>query len=227
MELPDTRLLETVLRDYRALLAEADAWFASCLRSSGHRMRCGEGCAGCCRSLFDITLPEAFLLRRGLDRLPAPVRSEVLQKAEGTAARLRRRWPGFAPPYLLNALPEEEWTDIPEEDETPCPLLSPGGMCLLYEERPLTCRLHGLPQVDLAGEIFAEEGCTLNFPGEDPLARPELRGPFRELFAREVRLIREFAAALLGSPLGELDTFIPLALLLDTAGTDWRALRLK
>lgn len=220
-------LILPILEDYRALLAEADAWFSRCLDFAGTRMRCGQGCAGCCRSLFDITLLDAFLLRSALDRLPRGVQKGVLAKARLTAGGLERRWPGFAPPYLLNTLPEEEWTDIPEEDETLCPLLSPEGGCLLYDDRPLTCRLHGLPHVDFSGEVFEEEGCTLNFPGENPLALPELHGAFRELFAREARLIREFSAALLGSPRGEIDTFIPLALLIDIAGTDWRSLRLK
>lgn len=225
--MPFPPAIAPVLEKYRLLLAEADAWFSRCLQFPGNRLRCGEGCAGCCRSLFDITFLDAFLLRDAVDRLPSSARKEVLDKARKAAEGVKGRWPGFAPPYILNVLPEEEWSALREEDETPCPLLSPEGRCLLYEARPLTCRLHGVPHVDLSGEIFEEQGCTLNFPGDDPLSHPELRAPFRELFAREARLIREFSAALLGVPRGELDTLIPLALLLDFEKTHWPSIRFK
>lgn len=112
---------------------------------------------------------------------------------------------------------------MPEEDQTPCPLLDPNGRCLVYEWRPMVCRLHGLPNIDHSGESFADTWCTLNFAGLDPLARPELRWGFRDNFVREVGLFREFAARLLGFPVNELDTFIPTALFIDFAATDWKA----
>jgi Fe-S-cluster containining protein len=176
------------------------------------QLRCAGGCAGCCRALFDITLLDALLLQDGLARLPQGSRTAVLRRARRRLKRLQKRWPDFAHPYLLNDRPEEQW-EIPEEDASPCILLDRGGKCLLYDSRPLTCRLHGLQQVDLSGEIFEETGCTLNAVIA-PLQRPELRWEFRRLFGEEAALLRRFARAL-GRDTGELDTFIPTALLID------------
>ena len=104
---------------------------------------------------------------------------------------------------------------MPEEDATPCPLLGEDGCCLVYAWRPMTGRLHGLPNIDLSGESFSDECWTLNFPDADPLALPELRWSFRRTFAAEMQLFGEFTIALFGAPRNEVDTFIPLALLMD------------
>jgi len=212
-----------ILEEYRSLLEELDAWFAGCIdRSAPGLIRCGEGCSACCRGLFDITLLDARLLQEGFRSLPGAVRAAVLDRARPRLAELTARWPGFGPPYLLNDLPDEEWTEMPEGDETLCPLLGEGGRCLVYAWRPMTCRLHGLPNIDLSGESFADTWCSLNFIEDNPLERSELRWGFRDNFTREIVLFREFAKGLLGFPVNELDTFIPTALFIEFEATDWR-----
>ncbi|MBE0598391.1 MAG: YkgJ family cysteine cluster protein [Desulfuromonadales bacterium] len=205
--------MQELLASYQRLLAAADAWFARCQQVLGEQVRCTAGCTGCCRGLFDITLLDALALQQAFDRLPEGQRKAVAARADLQIAALQQRWPTFGPPYLLNDLPHRQW-ETPLSDETPCSLLGPDGVCLVYAGRPLTCRLHGLPQVDHTGEIFDEEGCTLNLPAADPLRRPELRGEFRPLFAEEARLLRQLAARL-GRPGGEIDTYIPTALFID------------
>ena len=207
--------VSAILDDYRTLLEAVDAWFSRCLETAGRHIQCRPGCSGCCRGLFDITLMDAALLRRGFELLPERVRVSVLAKARERLNELQERWPGFGPPYLLNHLPDEEWTEMPEEDATPCPLLGEDDRCLVYAWRPMTCRLHGLPNIDFSGESFSDEWCTLNFADADPLALPELRWNFRRAFAAEMQLFGEFTASQLGAPRNELDTFIPLALLID------------
>jgi Fe-S-cluster containining protein len=204
-----------ILDDYRALLETVDAWFTRCMGTAGRSIQCRPGCSGCCRGLFDITLMDAALLRRGFDLLPERVRAPVSAKAQTRLSELQERWPGFGPPYLLNHLPDAAWTEMPEEDATPCPLLGEDGRCLVYAWRPMTCRLHGLPNIDLSGESFSDACCTLNFADADPLSLPELRWIFRRTFEAEMHLFGEFTTCLLGAPCNELDTFIPLALLMD------------
>jgi Fe-S-cluster containining protein len=219
--------MNNLLEEYKNLLARVDAWFDRSVVSAGPgRIACARGCSACCRGLFDITLFDALLLQQGFRTLPQGVRETSLEQSRRRLDELRRRWPGFAAPYLLNSMPDEEWTEMPEDDETPCPLLGEDGACLIYTWRPMTCRLHGLPNIDLSGESFSDEWCTKNFPDVDPLALPELRWEFRRIFEEEIRMFHKFTARLLGAPVNELDTFIPLALLIDFAGTDWKNLKI-
>jgi Fe-S-cluster containining protein len=219
--------MKNFLEDYKTLLARIDDWFDRSLAAAGPgQIACARGCSACCRGLFDITLLDALLLQQGFVTLPPSVRETSLKQSRRRLHELRRRWPGFAAPYLLNGMPDEEWTEMPEDDETPCPLLGEGGACLVYPWRPMTCRLHGLPNIDVSGESFSDEWCTKNFPDVDPLAMPELRWEFRRTFEEEIRMFRRFTARLLGAPVNELDTFIPTALLIDFDGTDWKNLKI-
>ena len=187
------------------------------------KIACKSGCSACCRSLFDITLLDAYHLKLGFDRLPAGTREMVLVKCRERLILMREQWPEFEHPYVLNHRPEEEWEPLmPEEDETPCVLLGEDGRCLVYDHRPMTCRLHGIPMIDSDGEVMHDDWCPMNFVDEDPLELPGLAAPFDAIIRQEVALVRDFTGALLGQRLSQIDTFIPTALMIDFDRFDWQ-----
>ena len=206
---------QDIFDSYRHLLEELDVWFSGCVERYGDEIACCKGCSACCRGLFDISLLDAGLLQAGFLQLDSAIREQALVKARRQVGELQAQWPEFQPPYILNRLPHEEWLEMPEDDQTPCPLLSAEGQCLVYAHRPMICRLHGLPNIDCAGESFSDAFCTLNFTRRDPLLLQELRYPFRATFEREFILLEQFAARLLGERRCAFDTFIPSALLMD------------
>jgi hypothetical protein len=104
---------------------------------------------------------------------------------------------------------------MPEEDETPCPLLSDQGSCLVYDFRPMTCRLNGIPLIDTNGEELFDEWCSLNFADIDPTVLEDIRHPFNDLFTQELLLFRELTLRIFGVAVNELDTIIPAAVFLD------------
>jgi len=218
--------MKDILEQYGKLLRQVDAWFARCMERFPSEIACASGCSECCRGLFDITLLDAAYLKSGFELLSAAARRRVTEKARVRLAGLQQIWPDFVPPYLLNCRPEEEWEELmPDDDETPCVLLGNDGRCLVYDHRPMTCRLHGLPLIDLSGDVMHDEWCTLNFTGTDPLALEELRGEFRTLFREELLLFRECVRTLFGQSCNEIDTFIPTALLIDFRKFDWQSWR--
>lgn len=205
-----------LLDRYRELLAEVDTWHAHCCLVAGDQISCQRGCSACCRGLFDITLLDAYLLRDGFSRLPVQLQQHITAKAIQRIMAVRTLWPDFAAPFLLNCYPEEQWDQaMPDNDETPCPLLDEQGDCLLYDNRPMTCRLHGIPLVDVSGEQLFDEWCSLNFTTSNPLEMTSLQASFNDIFKHEQLLFRTFTTMLLGSPFNELDTMIPAALLLN------------
>ena len=208
--------------DYLSLQGTVDQWFSRCVEAGGEMLACRAGCGSCCRGLFDITLLDAFLLKRAFAKLPETIRETVLFRCRLRLNELQQRWPGLGQPLLLNGLPEREWTEMPEDDETPCPLLGEEGVCLVYSARPLICRLHGLPNIDCSGEDFEGTVCSLHKNDPETLPTEILRAEFRDIFAKEVEILRQFAKGLTGQATAELDTFIPLALLADYDAVDWR-----
>lgn len=208
--------IQDLLDRYRMLLAEVDQWFERCLQEHGERISCHNGCSSCCRGLFDITLLDALYLKSGFDTLPPEVQCAIREKSTTRLNQLNATYPDFASPWLLNSLPEEEWEQImPEDDDAPCVLLSAEGACLVYDTRPMTCRLNGIPLVDSSGEEFFDDWCTMNFKDMDPVSLEELRHPFHDLFAQELLLFRELTLRLYGERINELDTVIPAAILFD------------
>jgi Fe-S-cluster containining protein len=209
--------MDAVLDRYGLLLSEVDGWFRRCFQHYPDLIACRNGCSHCCRGLFDITLLDAFYLKRGFDALPVPDKCRLTQAANLRLKPLSQVNQAFVAPWLLNGIPEDDWEKLmPEEDETPCLLLSEDGGCMLYEHRPMTCRLNGIPLIDVSGEEFFDEWCTLNFTGTDPRTLADLRFAFNDLFSRELQLFRELQRHLTGTPRNEVDLFIPAAVLMDT-----------
>ncbi len=210
------------LQKYSHLLREIDVWFSHCQQLHPDMIVCAKGCSACCRGLFDITLLDAALLKTGFDRLSNEVKDKVSAKVKELLRVIQSIWPEFDHPFTLNHRSEEAMEALMDSDNnTPCVLLDNDGRCLLYDYRPMTCRLHGLPLIDVSGEVMEEEWCSENFTGTDPLLEESLRGPFDRLLHEETALGRYFTKELLGEIVYELDTFIPTALLIDFEGFDW------
>jgi Fe-S-cluster containining protein len=208
--------MKELLNRYGALLGEVDAWFQRCLVLHPELIACRNGCSACCRGLFDITLLDAYYLRQGFDRLSEPLKTEIVTAASRRLEQLTQVNQEFVEPWLLNGIPEDDWDALmPEEDETPCLLLSETRGCLVYEHRPMTCRLNGIPLIDVSGEELFDEWCTLNFTAEDPRHFDDLRFEFTELFTRELRLFQELIRHQTGSARNEVDLFIPAAIVME------------
>lgn len=208
--------MNNLLDRYGELLAEVDAWFHGCALRHPAQITCQRGCSSCCRGLFDITLLDALYLKHGIDRLDPDLRNRVTETALEHLRILSQKFPSFKEPWILNLIPEAEWdTIMPEDDGAPCPLLSVAGHCLVYGFRPMTCRLNGIPLIDVSGEEFSDEWCTLNFTEEDPRQYKELRYKFNELFTQELLLFQELVRILTGASLSEVDTIIPAAIVLE------------
>lgn len=208
--------MNALLDRYGELLGEVDVWFRRCQEQHSDQVACRNGCSACCRGLFDITLLDALYLKYGFERLPERLRRSILRDASARLDVLSRINPEFREPWLLNGMPEDEWEPLmPEDDETPCLLLSASGGCLVYDYRPMTCRLNGIPLIDVSGEELFDEWCTLNFVQQEPRRFADLRFGFTELFAQELLLFQECTRILTGRSIREADTIIPAAIVLE------------
>ena len=215
--------MKKIVQQYKELLEQVDGWFTRSMELYPEQISCRSGCSACCRSLFDITLLDAYYLKLGFDALPEATRELVQRKCQERLEMMREPWPEFARPFVLNHRPDGEWEALmPEEDETPCVLVGEDGRCLVYANRPMTCRLHGIPLVDTDGELMHDDWCTMNFVDADPTELEGVRAPFDAMFRLEVSLFRDFTGELLKQRMSELDTFIPTALLIDFENFDWQ-----
>ncbi len=150
----------------KAFAVASAAWDRSAERTVPGEVACRAGCFGCCVGLFEISIPEAALVREGFARLSGPDRDDVLLRArrivEGTAAA----FPGDPVSGLLDSGRSEEADDdyFAIVADRACPMLElPSGRCRIYEERPITCRTYGFAWAT-DGAVF-HPPCGLNLPG--------------------------------------------------------------
>jgi Fe-S-cluster containining protein len=191
------------------LVQLVDAATAEAARRAGEWVACRPGCTQCCLDPFPITQLDALRLREGIALLTGKDKeraAEVQARARAAWERLRWSFPGDP---VTGVLDEEECAgerlDDFGEGEL-CPALDPTtGLCDLYEHRPLTCRLFGLPVRSGDDGVGV---CELCFTGatEEQIAACEVQTGTQELEA-ELTAEAERAAGVRG------ETIVAFALL--------------
>lgn len=133
-------------RSLPALAVKTDDWFKRANAALLSQVPCRAGCSHCCVGPFPITQLDVSLLQEGLTRLSADQREDIERRATEQVSALESAQPKLKhSPYL------DHWPDsdidrlITEFHDYPCPALDEGGLCTLYEYRPLTCRSMGIP----------------------------------------------------------------------------------
>lgn len=145
----------SIFARYKALRATCDQLFVNVDKSCQGLVTCHKGCSDCCYALFDLSLVEAMYINQAFEAaFPAgPKRSAVVTRASEIDRKLTR---------LKRDLYRAEKDGASTEDimakaaqmRIACPLLDTSGecdSCLLYDDRPITCRLYGVP-TDFAGQ---------------------------------------------------------------------------
>jgi len=195
---------------YAQLVREIDGWFGSIRARYAGRMQCGRGCALCCHGLFDISLPDAAEVALAFDRLPSETRAAVTARAADIQAIIEGEAPDLRSPYLLHALPEERIDRIVENAGSPrCPFLGEHNECLIYDHRPLACRLEGVPMVDAQDGLFGD-WCELNFTSGVPAdAIDDLKLDYYHMQEVERAAIESISKSWFGKKLSETTVFIP------------------
>ncbi len=198
------------MRRYYELLQALDQWFAGVADRHGRRMRCAKGCAFCCHGLFDVSLPDALMIAEGLAALPSATLSRILKRAAPIQKAISQLAPGLRPPYLLERAQEHDVDRIVTGVAEPrCPLLDANNECLIYHNRPLACRLEGVPMVDPGAGLFGD-WCELNFTGGvGPEIQKDLVLDYAGIQEIEERAAREAADRLLGENAEVAAVFIP------------------
>ncbi|MGD9365016.1 MAG: YkgJ family cysteine cluster protein [Desulfobacteraceae bacterium] len=132
---------------YKALVDQADAVFKKVQEEYNECVACKVGCADCCHALFDLTLIEAMFIKSQFDKvIPKEQRAGLIDRAN-TADRKVYKLKRDASKAYQNGEPENKILEKMAEERIRCPLLDDSNKCELYESRPITCRLYGIPTV--------------------------------------------------------------------------------
>jgi Fe-S-cluster containining protein len=130
---------------YEALVRVADAAFERVKLHSPECVNCRIGCSDCCYALFDITLIEAIYInyrfKNTLDAATVTGLMEKANRADRTIYKIKRN----AYRATKCGIGEDDILAALAQERVRCPLLNTTERCDLYEYRPITCRLYGIP----------------------------------------------------------------------------------
>jgi Fe-S-cluster containining protein len=201
------------LTTYRQIRAGADKAFAQVAAAHPQEVRCGLGCSDCCFALFDLTLVEAMALNAAFNaKFSGKRRSALLARAD-EAERQGEKIKREAHMALKEGLPTADILGLIAKARVRCPLLGEKDVCELYEDRPVTCRLYGVP-TEIGGEAHTcgKSGFT---PGKPyPTVRVE------KLQDALLALSAQMVAAMQSRHRKMADLLVPVATALMTAYDD-------
>ena len=131
------------METYQELLAEIERDVER-LRTESGGGPCPSSCFSCCRNTATMAISEveARDLKRGLEALPAELRSHIREKAERSIKKLTAH--GYEVETVMPDAGMNAMKVIKGTPEGECPMLV-GGVCTVYEHRPVICRVWGYP----------------------------------------------------------------------------------
>src|SRR5213593_63159 len=149
---------------------DLDEWFKQIRQRYASQMQSGKGCTACSYGLFDISLADALEVAQGFGELATPLQERVCSKGAELYREIRRAAPDAVEPLMFAEDDPRIDQIVDEAKSPPCPFLGGGGECLIYEHRPLSCRLEGVPMVDVCEGLFGD-WCEFNFTQGVPETR--------------------------------------------------------
>ncbi len=136
---------EIFFKKYETFVKASDKIFEQVKKDYPECVKCVEGCSDCCHALFDIGLVEAIYINHKFrEKYRGPQLEKFLEKINRIDRQIYKlkkkafkdRQEGKDEDHILKEMAEVR---------VRCPLLNDSDRCDLYEYRPITCRVYGIP----------------------------------------------------------------------------------
>ena len=137
--------LQPFFERYLHWVKAADQLFEKMKGEYPDKVRCGIKCVDCCYAVFDIPLIEALYLNHRFNLgFKGKAKYDKIEKANQIDRKLhklkREAYKAFE-----GGMEEGEILLDMAKKKVRCPLLNDEDACDLYDARPITCRLYGIP----------------------------------------------------------------------------------
>ena len=130
---------------YEAVVNMVDQVFDRVKKEFPKEVFCREKCSDCCYAIFDLTLIEALYLNHKFnEKFSGREKADLIaiaDKTDRTLAKMKRE----AYKKVKDGADQLEIVGRMSQERVRCPLLGENNLCLMYEFRPITCRVYGIP----------------------------------------------------------------------------------
>ncbi len=157
-------------KEYEDVVKLADDVFARVLSNYPLCVKCKTGCSDCCNALFDLTFIEScYISSKFNEKFTGKDREDIIEKASSadrTICKIKKE----AYKKLKSGTNEVEILGKMAIERVRCPLLNRTKTCDMYDYRPITCRLYGIPlSINKMGHTCGMSGFNEgeNYPAVD------------------------------------------------------------
>jgi len=200
-------------KEYEELALKVDKIFQTIQSQCSKEVNCHIGCVDCCYALFDLSLIEAMYINHIFYQLlPEEERKAALARADHADRKNFKIKYRAHKSYKEGAATDTILREVGKE-RVRCPLLADDNTCLLYEHRPITCRLYGIP-MSIGDEVHSCKHSSFEPGGKYPSVYVDTLQ--KRLLDITVRFVESIPTRFTKLP----DVFVPLSMALLNDYTD-------
>jgi Fe-S-cluster containining protein len=134
-------MTEELFSQYSTIARKANLLFKSIQEKYPMSVKCRVHCCDCCHAIFGVFPIEAAYINYHFNRLERKARRDVLRRAEKAEAEMLKAKDTLK---VFEDDPKMKVFGLGKQ-RVRCPLLQDSEECVLYEDRPIICRVYGVP----------------------------------------------------------------------------------
>lgn len=179
---------EELFPQYEVLAGKADILFKTVYEKYPDSVRCRIRCCDCCNAIFGLFPIEAAYINYHFFRLDRKVRRDALRRAEKAEGEILKAKDSLK---VFDEDPKMKVYGIGKQ-RVRCPLLSDKEECVLYEYRPVICRIYGVPYSLHKGKKELAYVCGMSrFEAEASYPTVKLDNLYQKLVTLSVEMLEE------------------------------------
>ena len=140
------QVLDEIFSKYEALVKQVDDVFENVRGKYPDCVKCKLECSDCCHALFDLSLIEAlYINRKFIENSLEQKKPQILEDANKIDRKIHQLKRKAYKSVESGEKTEKQVIFEMAAERIRCPLLNNDNQCDLYDFRPITCRLYGIP----------------------------------------------------------------------------------
>ena len=197
--------IEELFSEYANMARKADHLFRSIQEKYPMSVKCRVRCCDCCHAVFGVFPIEAANINYHFNRLDRKVRRDALRRAEKAEVEMLKAKDRLK---VFEEDPKMKVFGLGKQ-RVKCPLLQDSEECVLYENRPVICRVYGVPYTLNKGDKEVSYVCGIsNFEEKTSYPAVKLDNIYHELVRLSTELLAEAGYL---NPASKADLMLPLA----------------
>ena len=134
-------MIENLFLQYAEIARKADLVFKTIQERYPASVKCRVRCCDCCHAIFGVFPIEAAHINYHFNRLDRKVRRDALRRAEKAEVEMLKAKDRLK---VFEDKPKMKVFGLGKQ-RVRCSLLQDSEECALYENRPIICRIYGVP----------------------------------------------------------------------------------